>query len=67
MDKKLYRSKDNRILAGIIGGIGEYLKVDPVILRLLFVVFTIFTGIVPGIILYVIAMVIVPEHPETSK
>lgn len=32
--KKLYRSKENRVLAGIFGGLGEYLEVDPVILRL---------------------------------
>lgn len=59
--KKLYRSKTNRILTGIIGGLGEYLNMDPVVLRLLFVVLVIFTGIFPGVIAYFIAMAIVPE------
>jgi len=59
--KKLYRSKDNRVFAGILGGIGEYLNVDPVVIRVAFVALTVFTGIVPGIIFYIVALLIVPE------
>lgn len=59
--KKLYKSRENRIIAGIIGGIGEQLNIDPVILRLIWVVITVFTGFVPGIIVYIIAIFIVPE------
>lgn len=58
--KKLYRSKRNRIIAGVCGGIGEYLDVDPTLVRLLWVLLS-FQGI--GIIVYVIAWVIVPEEP----
>lgn len=62
--KKLYRSSDNRILAGVIGGIGEYLKLDPVILRLAWLLIVVFTGFVPGIIIYIIATLIVPIEPR---
>ena len=59
--KRLYRSKDNRVIAGILGGIGKYLNVDPVVIRVAFVALTVFTGIVPGIIFYIVALLIVPE------
>jgi len=60
--KRLYRSKDNRVIAGILGGIGEYLNIDPVLIRLVFVALTVFTGFVPGIIFYIVALLIVPER-----
>ena len=60
--KRLYRNKENRVFAGIIGGLGEYFEVDPVILRLLWLVILIATGILPGVIVYLAAIFIVPEH-----
>ena len=60
--KKLYRSKDNRVFAGVIGGLGEYLDIDPVLLRTLFVLLTIFTGIIPGTIVYLFTLFIVPRR-----
>lgn len=62
--KKLYRSRDNKIFAGIIGGLGEYFSIDPVLLRIIWVFVLIFTGIVPGLIVYVVALFIVP--PKSS-
>lgn len=59
--KKLYRSKRDRVIAGVCGGLGEYFDIDPTIVRLLWVFFTIF-GIFPGIIAYIIAWVIIPEE-----
>lgn len=59
--KRLYRSKTNRIFAGICGGLGEYLDVDPVMLRLVWTLIVVFTGIFPGVIVYFIAIFIVPE------
>ena len=46
MDKKLYRSEDNKIFLGICGGIGEYFNVDPVVIRVIFVglIFAGFSG-----------------------
>lgn len=62
MEKKLYRSRQNRMLGGICGGIGEYLNVDPTVVRLLWVLFT-FVG-ASGLLAYLICLVIIPEHPE---
>lgn len=61
--KKLYRSDTNKVLAGIIGGIGEYLEIDPTILRLAYVLIAVATGIFPAIIGYFVAMLIVPKRP----
>ncbi len=60
--KKLYRSKTNRIWKGIIGGLGEYFEIDPVLLRVLFIFFVLVTGIVPGVLTYIIAIFIIPEQ-----
>lgn len=62
--KQLHRSDDNKFWAGIIGGIGEYLGIDPAILRLGWIVLVIFTGVIPGIIAYIIALAVVPKKPK---
>lgn len=59
MERKLYKSADEKVLAGVCGGIGEYFSVDPVVIRLLVVVFTIMGG--AGLIAYIIAAIIIPE------
>ena len=58
--KRLYRSKKNRIIAGVCGGIGEYFNIDPTIIRLLWVLFTLLGG--SGIIAYIVAWIIIPEQ-----
>jgi phage shock protein C len=62
--KKLYKSNTNKIFCGVIGGVGEYFDVDPVILRLLWLVILIATGVLPGLIVYIVACLIVPEKPN---
>jgi len=59
--KKLYRSKKDKMVAGVCGGIGEYTETDATLIRLLYAILTIFTGFFPGIILYLVAWIIVPE------
>lgn len=59
--KKLRRSKTDRVFAGICGGIGEYLGIDPVLLRLIWLLIVIFTGFVPGVLVYILAIFIIPE------
>lgn len=58
--KKLLRSKNNRVLAGVCGGIGKYFDIDPTIIRLLWVFF-IFFSFGAAIIVYIIAWIIIPE------
>lgn len=62
--KRLFRSRDNRVVAGILGGIGEYLNVDPVAIRVLYVIFTAVTGFVPLVVAYILLLFIIPEPPE---
>lgn len=62
--KKLYKSDTNKSCSGVIGGIGEYYDIDPVLLRLIFVLIVMVTGVFPGIIAYIIAMFIVPKKPK---
>lgn len=59
---KLYRSKSNRIIAGVCGGIGEYLGIDPTFIRLLWVLFSLSIG--AGLLAYIIAWIIIPEEPS---
>ena len=60
---KLYRSKKNRIIAGICGGIGEYFKIDPTLVRLLWLLISVVSAGVGGLIAYIIAWIIIPEEP----
>jgi phage shock protein C len=60
--KKLYKSNTNKVFCGVIGGVGEYFDVDPVILRLLWILVLVFTGFIPGIIAYIIACLVVPKN-----
>ncbi|MGL4993373.1 MAG: PspC domain-containing protein [Bacteroidales bacterium] len=62
MSKRLYRSKD-RMFAGVLSGLAEYMDADPTVIRLLYVFLTLFTGGFPGLIAYVIAVMIVPVKP----
>ena len=60
--KKLYRSRENRVLGGICGGLGEYFDIDPTLVRVLFV-FGAFLGI-PGalVLIYLIMLIMIPQE-----
>jgi len=60
--KRLYRSMKNKILGGVCGGIAEYYNMDPTIIRLLWVFFSLMFGV--GILAYLIAWIIVPRAPK---
>lgn len=62
---KLYRSETNKVIAGICGGLGEYFDIDPVILRIILVLITIFGG--AGLILYFIMWVVIPSRSTLGK
>ena len=64
---RLYRSKENRIIAGICGGVGEIINLDPTIIRLAFVFLGVLTGVVPLAVVYLIGRAIIPEGTETGK
>jgi phage shock protein C len=62
--KKLYRSETNKRIAGVCGGIGEMLNVDPTIIRVATVVLAMITGIVPFLIGYIIAWLVFPAGKQ---
>lgn len=61
MNKKLTKS-ENKMLAGICGGIGDFLEIDPTIVRVIYAGGTIFTGFVFGAILYLVLCIIFPNQ-----
>ena len=61
-DKKLTRSADDRMLAGVAGGLAEYLDIDPVLIRILFVIIALLGGGFIGILIYAVLWIIMPEQ-----
>lgn len=61
-NKRLYRSRSDRQIAGVCGGIAEYLNVDPTLVRIAFVIGTLLGG--PGLLLYIILAIVVPEEAD---
>ena len=62
MEKKLYRSKTNKTIAGVCGGLAEYINMDPTVVRLLWVLITAFAG--AGLIAYLVCAIVIPEKPN---
>ncbi|MFH1335092.1 MAG: PspC domain-containing protein [Candidatus Zixiibacteriota bacterium] len=65
MEKKLYRSRTNSKIAGICGGLGEYLNVDPTILRVVAVLLVFADGV--GLLAYLIGCIIIPRRPYMEE
>ena len=64
--KKLTRST-NKILAGVCGGIAEYFDVDPTIIRICYAALSLLSAAFPGLILYIIMMLIMPEKDKNDR
>lgn len=65
-EKKLMRSS-NKILAGVCGGIADYFDVDPTLVRAIYAILAIFTTGFPGLLLYIILMLIMPAAPAQNN
>ncbi len=63
MERKLYRSRTDSRIAGVCGGLGEYLDIDPTLVRLIFVLLALTGG--HGVLLYIILWLIVPYPAQT--
>ena len=61
MEKRLARSRQRRMVAGVCGGIAEFFNIDETIVRLGTVLLAIGTGLIPGLIFYFAAAIIMPE------
>lgn len=62
---KLYRSRDSSIIAGVCGGMGEYFNIDPVIVRIIFILMMLPYGI--GLLIYIFCWITVPLRPDTME
>ena len=63
--KKLYRSS-NRIIAGVCGGIADYFDFDPTLIRVIYLVLSLFSAAFPGVLLYIILMLMIPNYDKIS-
>ena len=63
--KKLYRSSD-RVLAGVCGGIAEYFDVDPTLIRVVYATLSFFSAGFPGILLYIILMILMLNYNQLN-
>lgn len=61
--KRIYRSRENRLIAGICGGMGEAYGIDPTLTRLGLVFVALAAGIMPAVVAYIIAALIIPLEP----
>ena len=61
--KRLYRSSDNRVFAGICGGLGEYFDVDPTVVRVVYVLLSLLTAFM-GVLIYIILLFVIPNRPR---
>jgi phage shock protein C len=61
VSRPLRRSRTNRQVAGVIGGLAEYFRVDPTLLRVIYVVGSIVSAAFPGILVYVLLWLLIPE------
>ena len=64
--KKLYRSS-NRIVAGVCGGIAEYFDVDPTVIRVVYLILSLFSAGFPGLLLYIILRVLIPNYNQIEN
>ncbi len=60
-EKRLTRSVDDRILAGVAAGLAEYFSIDPALIRILFVIIALFGGGITGLLIYLVLWIIMPE------
>jgi len=64
VNDRLYRSVDDRVLAGVCAGLADRLDLDPALVRIGYAILDLVTGIFPMLVLYVIMVVVIPEEPS---
>lgn len=62
--KRVYRDQETAVIAGVLSGLAEYFKQDPVVFRLIAIILLILTGVFPGVFFYIIAWALVPRKPK---
>jgi len=64
--KRLYLSTKDKKICGLCGGIGEYFEIDSTLVRLVWILVTVLTGVIPGVVAYFVAALVVPKEPATT-
>ncbi len=64
MEKKLYKSSTDKKIDGVCGGIAAYCKVDSTVIRLVWVLISLFTGCVLGVVAYAVCCILMPQEPS---
>ncbi len=64
--KRLYRSKNDRMLGGVCAGLGEHLDIDPTVIRLVWAVITVIS-VGTGVLVYILAWILIPEEDTGSS
>ncbi len=67
MKKLLYKSEDNKMLEGVCAGVAEYFELDPTLVRAGYAFVSIITGVIPGLIAYIVLAVIMPKKSAVQK
>lgn len=62
--KRIYKSDENILVSGVLGGIGEYWEFDPVIVRIIFISVAVITGVFPFALVYLLAVVVIPKKQK---
>ena len=62
MEKKLYKSRSDKKICGVFGGLAKYLEVDPAIVRIIGTILVLFTGV--GLVAYIVGALVIPFEPE---
>lgn len=65
--KHLTKSASNRVICGVLGGLGEYFNLRPNTLRIIYLILTALTSFVPGIIIYLMLAVLIPDDPNAGS
>ncbi len=65
--EKIYKSRKNKVLTGLFGGLGEHFEIDPSLIRVIWLFLVFFTGFVPGILFYIFASLVIPNKPKQSQ
>lgn len=64
--KRLYRSNTEKTIAGVLGGIAEYFDIDPTLVRLGYVLLSLFSAAFPGVLGYIIMWIVMPQNPNNG-
>jgi phage shock protein C len=65
--KSLRRSRANRMIGGVVGGLAEYVGMDPVLARVLYILISVFSAAFPGILVYIILWIVIPEEQVSAS